>query len=167
MLSRKARAFARLALILAVTFITAVLIAIPLLEARRGFDGNSPSRKMEGVEEVNSENYYDIVGHDQFVLLEFYAVWCGYCREFASVYDEFGKYVRIRPELQERLVVGKVNAPDEVRIQRRYKISGYPTVILVPPNQHAGVEFTENRNFNQLLDFVEREMAKQEYAITE
>lgn len=165
--SRKARTFARLALIFAVTFITAVLIAIPLLEARRNFDGNNPSRKMEGVEEVNSENYFDLVGHDRFVLLEFYAEWCGYCREFASLYDEFGKYVRTRPELQQRLVVGKVNAPNEARIQRRYKVSSYPTVVLVPPNKHTGVEFTENRNFNQLLGFVEREMAKKEYAVTE
>ncbi|AYU79666.1 conserved hypothetical protein [Leishmania infantum JPCM5] len=59
--------------------------------------------------------------------------------------------------MQQRLVVGKVNAPNEARIQRRYKVSGYPTVIMVPPNKHAGVEFTGNRNFNQLLDFVERE----------
>ncbi|TPP51959.1 hypothetical protein CGC20_4880 [Leishmania donovani] len=89
------------------------------------FDGNNPSREMEGVEEANPESYFDLLG----------------------------KYVRIRPEMQQRLVVGKVNAPNEARIQRRYKVSGYPTVIMVPPNKHAGVEFTGNRNFNQLLDF--------------
>ncbi|CAG9576360.1 conserved hypothetical protein [Leishmania major strain Friedlin] len=167
MASRKMCTFARLVPIFAVTFITAALIAIPLLEARHNFDGNNPSRKMEGVEEVNSENYFDLVGRNRFVLLEFYVDWCRYCREFASLYDEFGKYVQARSELQQRLVVGKVNALNEALIQRQYNVSSYPTVILVPPNKHTGVVFTENRNFNQLLNFVEREMVKKEYAVTE
>ncbi|KAK7201186.1 Thioredoxin [Novymonas esmeraldas] len=154
------RGVARLALIAMAALVVTFLVAIPLLEAKRSYAANSPSRPMEGVEDVNAENYYDVVGHDQFVLLEFYADWCGYCRDFAPIYAEFGKYVRIRPELQERLIVGKVNAPSAGRIQRRYKVDGYPTVVLVPPNKHVGIEFTDNRDFNELLAFVEREMAK-------
>ncbi|CAJ1014986.1 putative Thioredoxin [Leishmania utingensis] len=167
MRSPEKHTFARFALISVVAFAVTLLIAVPLSEAKRSDEADDPSRAMGGVEDVNSENYYDIVGHDQFVLLEFYAVWCGHCRKFSPIYEEFGKYIRIRPELQGRVVVGKVNAPTEPRIRRRYRISGYPTVILVPPNKHVGVEFTDNRNFNGLLDFVEREMAKKEYAIIE
>ncbi|GET89425.1 hypothetical protein, conserved [Leishmania tarentolae] len=167
MASRKARTFSRLALTFVVTFIVIFLIAVPPLHARGSSDSDIPSREMESVEEVHLGNYYDLVGHDQFVLLQFYADWCAYCREFSSLYDEFGQYVRIRPELGGRLLVGKVNGPKETRLQRRYKISGYPTVILVPPNKHAGPEFIDDRNFHQLLDFVQSEMAKAEYAITE
>ncbi|KAG5499506.1 hypothetical protein JIQ42_04979 [Leishmania sp. Namibia] len=165
-MSLKTRTFASRALLFVATLVVTSLVAIPLLEAKRVFDGDRPSRVMEGIEDISSENYYDVVGNDQFVLLEFYSDRCGFCRGFASVYEEFGKYVRIRPELQERLVVGKVNSLNETRIQRRYKIKGYPTVVLIPPNRHAGVQFTGKRGFNELLAFVQRGMEK-EYAIAD
>ncbi|KAG5476370.1 hypothetical protein LSCM1_04072 [Leishmania martiniquensis] len=35
------------------------------------------------------------------------------------------------------------------RIQRRHIIKGDPTVILIPPNEHAGIEFTDNRGLQR------------------
>ncbi|KAG5476638.1 hypothetical protein CUR178_03811 [Leishmania enriettii] len=166
-MSLKTRTFASRALLFVATLVVTSLVAITLLEAKRVFHGDRPSRVMEGIVDISSENYYDVVGNDQFVLLEFYSDGCSFCRDFASVYEELGKYALIRPELQEKLVVGKVDSPSETRIQRRYKIKGYPTVVLVPPNRHAGVHFTGKRDFNELLAFVQREMEKKEYAIAD
>lgn len=157
----RARTIVRCASIFVVTFVVALLIAVPLLEARVSGDrAMLPSREMEGVEDVNSENYYDVVGHDRYVLLEFYADWCGHCKDFSPLYGEFGQYVQLRPELVDKLIVAKVNSPENKRLQQRYKIEGYPTVLLVPPHSHTGIEFQHSRDFSQLVEFVESHVLK-------
>ncbi|KPI85982.1 hypothetical protein ABL78_4944 [Leptomonas seymouri] len=149
----------RLAAVFTVTVVAMLAVSVVALEAKLDDTEKLPSRAMEGVEEVNSENYYDVVGHDRYVLLEFYADWCGYCQDFSSMYEEYGMYVQSRPELVERVILAKVNSPENPRIQRRYGVRGYPTVLLVPPHSHTGVEFRRSRDFNELVDFVEKQLA--------
>lgn len=158
----RVRKAVRYATIVFIVFVVALLVAVPLLGAKRGgtAEPTDPTREMEGVEDVNSENYYDIVGHDRYVLLEFYAEWCGHCRDFSPLYAELGQYVQLRPDLVDKLIVAKVNSPENKRIQKRYKIEGYPTVLLVPPHSHTGIEFYNTRDFNELVKFVETELAK-------
>jgi protein disulfide-isomerase-like protein len=159
-MSMRTRSLLRLTTIFVVTFVVTFLIAVPILEAKRGDRAMGPSREMEGVEDVNSENYYDVVGHDRYVLLEFYADWCGHCKDFAPIYGDFAKYVQYRPELVDKLIVAKINSPDNRRIERRYKIQGYPTVLLVPPHSHTGIEFQHTRDMNTLVEFVEKHVLK-------
>lgn len=159
-MSIRVRAVMRLATIFVITFAVTFLIAVPVLEARRSSGATSPSHEVEGVEDVNLENYYDVVGHDRFVLLEFYADWCGHCRDFASVYSDFAQYVQVRPDLVDKLVVAKINSPENKRLEKRYKIEGYPTVLLIPPHSHTGIELQHSRDMNALIEFVERHVIK-------
>ncbi|KPA86785.1 hypothetical protein ABB37_00852 [Leptomonas pyrrhocoris] len=150
----------RLVLIFLVTFVVVFFIAVHFLKTKKVSNTVLlPSRKMEGVEDVNSENYDDVVGHDRYVLIEFYADWCGHCRVFSPTYAKFAKYVQHRPDLVSRLIVAKVNSPENVRIEQRYKIEGYPTVLLVPPHSHTWVEFQHSRDVNGLTQFVEEQLA--------
>eukprot|EP00889_Picochlorum_renovo_P005306 jgi/Picre1/32336/NNA_007682.t1 len=61
----------------------------------------------------------------QYALVEFYANWCGYCQEFAPIYEEAARRLA---ELNTSILVGKVDAPENEDLADQYEIDGLPTV---------------------------------------
>ncbi len=58
------------------------------------------------------------------VLVDFWASWCGPCRMFSPIVDEFAQ------ENQGKVQVGKVNIDDEPDLAARYGVMSIPTAIL-------------------------------------
>lgn len=58
------------------------------------------------------------------VLVDFWASWCGPCRMFSPIVDEFAE------ENEGRVKVGKVNIDEEPELASRYGVMSIPTAIL-------------------------------------
>lgn len=56
-------------------------------------------------------------------LVDFWASWCGPCRMFSPIVDEFAE------ENQGKVVVGKVNVDEEPELAARYGVMSIPTAI--------------------------------------
>ena len=58
------------------------------------------------------------------VLVDFWAEWCGPCRMFSPIVDEFAE------ENEGRVKVGKVNVDEQSDLAGRYGVMSIPTAIL-------------------------------------
>ena len=58
------------------------------------------------------------------VLVDFWAEWCGTCRMFSPIVDEFAE------ENEGRVKVGKVNVDEQPDLAGRYGVMSIPTAIL-------------------------------------
>lgn len=58
------------------------------------------------------------------VLVDFWAEWCGPCKQIEPVLDQ------IAEENQGRLRVAKVNVDDNLEVVRRFEVMSVPTLIL-------------------------------------
>ncbi len=75
------------------------------------------------VVELTKENFEETVSSNDFVIVDFWAPWCGPCRSFAPTYE---KVSEDHPDV----VFAKVNTEDEQEIAAHFQIRSIPTLMI-------------------------------------
>jgi thioredoxin len=73
--------------------------------------------------ELTKENFQDVVSSNDFVIIDFWAPWCGPCRNFAPIYEASS-------EQHADIVFGKVNTEDEQELASYFQIRSIPTLMV-------------------------------------
>lgn len=71
--------------------------------------------------ESNFEN--EVLKSDKPVVVDFWAEWCGPCRNIAPIFDE------LHTQYADKAKVGKVNVDESPAIAAKYGIRNIPTVL--------------------------------------
>lgn len=75
-------------------------------------------------QELTKENFDQTVTENGFVLIDFWASWCGPCRQFAPVYE---KAAEENPDL----VFGKIDTEAQPELAQAFGIQSIPTLMIV------------------------------------
>ena len=75
------------------------------------------------VVELTKDNFEEVVTNNEFVIVDFWAPWCGPCRSFAPTYK---KVSEDHPDV----VFAKVNTEDEQEIAGHFQIRSIPTLMI-------------------------------------
>ncbi|PNX67631.1 protein disulfide isomerase-like 1-4-like [Trifolium pratense] len=100
-----------------------------------GYD-NSESYQTPEIDEkdvvvLKDNNFTDVVNKNRFVLVEFYAPWCGHCQALAP------EYAAAATELKsENVVLAKVDATEESEVSQKFDVQGFPTILFFIDGVH-------------------------------
>lgn len=75
------------------------------------------------VVELNKDNFEQTITDNEFVIVDFWAPWCGPCRSFAPTYEKVS-------EEYSDVVFAKVNTEDEQEIGAHFNIRSIPTLMI-------------------------------------
>ena len=77
------------------------------------------------VMEFTTDNWQqEVVSSDKPVLVDFWAVWCGPCRQLSPIVD------RLATQFAGKVKVGKLNTDEHPDLATRYSISAIPALLL-------------------------------------
>lgn len=74
--------------------------------------------------ELTTENFDEVVGGSDIVLVDFWAEWCGPCRAFGPTYEAAS-------EKHDDLVFGKVDTEAQQELAATFGIRSIPTLMIV------------------------------------
>lgn len=73
--------------------------------------------------DLTPDNFKDVIEKNDFVIIDFWAPWCGPCQSFGPVYDQVS-------EKHDDIVFAKVNTQDEQELAGMFGIRSIPTLML-------------------------------------
>jgi len=83
------------------------------------------------------------------VLVEFYAPWCGHCKQLAPIYDQLGANFKDKPEFVVAKMDSTVNELEDIKIQ------SFPTIKLFPKDSDKVIDYSGERTLDGLTKFLE------------
>lgn len=75
------------------------------------------------VVELTKDNFEETITNNAFVIVDFWAPWCGPCRSFAPTYD---KVSNDHPEI----VFAKINTEEQQELAMHFQVRSIPTLMI-------------------------------------
>jgi len=82
--------------------------------------------------------------------VEFYAPWCGHCKNLAPAYDLVGESF----SKQKDVVIAKVDADSHKDLGSRYGVSGFPTLKWFPAGSSTPEDYNGGRTAEDIITFI-------------
>jgi len=103
-----------------------------------------------GVKVLVGKNFDEVARNpEKDVFVEFYAPWCGHCKQLTPIWDKLGEKYKDH----EKIVIAKMDAT--VNELEDIKVQGFPTLKFFPSGSSKVVEYAGDRTYDAFVKFLE------------
>lgn len=110
--------------------------------------GSSEKSEPSASVELNSRNFDEMVVKSKDLwMVEFFAPWCGHCKKLAPEWKKAAK------NLQGKVKLGHVNCDDEKSLMSRFKVQGFPTILVFGADKDSPITYEGARSASAIESF--------------
>lgn len=117
----------------------------------------SSATEEEKVLTLDHSNFTDVVSKHDFIVVEFYAPWCGHCKALAPEYE---KAANILSSNDPPVVLAKVDANEEVNrpLATQFEIQGFPTIKILRNGGKTTQDYNGGRDADSIVEYLKRQL---------
>ena len=97
------------------------------------------------------QNFDEVINSHARVLVEFYAPWCGYCKQLAPEYAAAAAELKASGN---KAVLAKVDADSESDLGSQYGVKGFPTLKWFVNGKMQDIEYNGGRIAKGIVSWV-------------
>ncbi|EGR30442.1 prolyl 4- beta subunit precursor, putative [Ichthyophthirius multifiliis] len=113
---------------------------------------NQPEQD-EGVYVLTDSNFNEFVLSKPFVLVEFYAPWCGHCKSLAPEYSKAALQLQ---KDNSNVFLAKVDATENKESAEKFGVSGYPTLKFFAGSLENPIDYSGGRNEKGIIGWLNK-----------
>ncbi|CBI21618.3 unnamed protein product, partial [Vitis vinifera] len=118
-----------------------------------------PISAVEGefVVTLDYSNFTETVAKQDFIVVEFYAPWCGHCQQLAPEYE---KAASVLSSHDPPIILAKVNGDDAANRQlgQKFDIKGFPTLFIVKDGGKKVQEYNGPPDADGIVNYLKRQL---------
>ncbi|PWZ28591.1 Protein disulfide-isomerase [Zea mays] len=134
-----------------------LLLALAVALSARAEEEPAAAAEGEAVLTLDVDSFDEAVAKHPFMVVEFYAPWCGHCKKLAPEYENAAKALS---KHDPPIVLAKVDANEEKNrpLATKYEIQGFPTIKIFRDQGKNIQEYKGPREADGIVDYLKKQV---------
>ncbi|KAI3790752.1 hypothetical protein L2E82_04029 [Cichorium intybus] len=118
----------------------------------------------EHVLTLDHSNFSEVVSKHKFIVVEFYAPWCGHCKNLAPEYE---KAASVLSSNEPPVFLAKVdaNAEENKPLAQQYEIQGFPTIKILKNGGEVVQDYKGPREADGIVEYLKKQVGPASFEI--